>query len=349
MRAEATADVIEDADLLRWRMHAQFAGAAHGVAEIARRSAGLQAQDGPAVGPALRARGLRGPEKLRQAYEAGEVVSTWLMRNTLHLVPAQDAGWLLGLFGERNLSAGERRRRELGLTARVCAEALAALPALLDEPRSRADLIAGLRARGVAVEPSGQAPAHLMAYAAAHGVLCRGGEVSPREPGYRPLPAGGRELDGAQALAELARRYAAAFGPAAPADFAAWSGLTRAAARRGFEAAGLTEAAPGLYAAPGAAPPPPGPPLVRLLGPYDTYLLGYRSRDLMLDPSRAARINAGGGVIRPALVVDGRVLGTWRREGVQVLVEPFGRLPSSLRPAVEEEVADVGRFLGVRN
>jgi hypothetical protein len=91
--------------------------------------------------------------------------------------------------------------------------------------------------------------------------------------------------------------------------------------------------------------------VVRLLGRFDDYLLGWRGRDLILDPRFARRIQAGGGWIHPALVVDGRVVGTWRarRAGdrLEVTVEPFGRLPPGVRPGLEAEVADLGRFLGV--
>ncbi|MFG2824022.1 winged helix DNA-binding domain-containing protein [Kitasatospora sp. NPDC048365] len=308
--------MIEDEALRRWRMHTHFADGPDGVAALARRAAGLQAQDASAVRRQLAARGVAEPERAGAAYAAGEVVSSWLMRGTLHLVPAADARWLTGVFGPRVVAGGARRRRELGLDEPLLERALAVLPELLETPATRAGLVAGLRERGVPVEPDGQAPHHLMAYAAAHGVLCRGSE----EPTYRPLPAG-RSPEPEDALAELARWHAGAFGPVGPEDFAGWSGLGLTAARRAFAAAGLVEVAPGLSVLPGAQPPPEGPPLERLLGPYDCFLLGYRDRRLMLDEAHAKRINAGGGVIRPAVVRDGLVVGTWRPEGGPGTVE----------------------------
>jgi hypothetical protein len=90
---------------------------------------------------------------------------------------------------------------------------------------------------------------------------------------------------------------------------------------------------------------------VRLLGRFDGYLLGWRGRDLVLDPRFARRVAAGGWV-HPVVVVDGRVAGTWRarRTGgrLEVTVEPFtGRLPRRTGPGLEAEAADLGRFLGV--
>nr|WP_179419323.1 crosslink repair DNA glycosylase YcaQ family protein [Streptomyces sp. TLI_235] len=336
---------MDEEELLRRRMHAQFGRPSGRAAAAARASAGVQAQDAPAARLALRARGVADPVEPGRALAAGETVVLALMRGTLHLVPAADARWMLGLFADRNLAAGARRRRELGLTEEVCARALDLLPDLLDVPRSRAELVRLLNGQGLGIEPKGQAPAHLMGFATAHGVLCRGADVAPREPGYVPLPAGGPAP--ADPAAELAGRYLAAFGPAAAADFALWSGLPLREARRAVAAAGAVEAAPGLFAAPGVEPPPAGPPTVRLLGAYDNFVIGYRDRDAMLPPEFGRRINAGGGIVKPALVADGRVLGVWRREKGALVVQPFAPLSAAVREGLAAEAAAVGAFLQV--
>jgi len=312
------------------------------------------------------------------------VVRTWVMRGTLHMVAAEDAGWLVALLGPGFAAGNRRRRLQLGLDDDRCERALAALPAVLAAgPLSRADLVAGLAAEGIEIPPQGQAPAHLVGYAAMRGLVCRGPDLAGDEASYVLLEdwAGpGRSLGPDDALAELARRYLAGHGPAAPEDLAAWSGLPAGRARRAVEliAGELDEVAldgrrlwapagppdppdpPGDH--PGGPPDPPDPPgdhpgragpVVRLLGRFDDYLLGWRDRDLVLDPGFARRIQAGGGWIHPAVVVDGRVVGTWRarRAGgrLDLEVEPFGdRLPRGARPALEAEATDLGRFLGVK-
>ncbi len=97
--------------------------------------------------------------------------------------------------------------------------------------------------------------------------------------------------------------------------------------------------------------PPEGPPLVRLVAGYDPYLLGYRRRDLAVPPRHARRIHPGGGLLHPALLVDGLALGTWRskRRGtrVEVAVEPFGALAANVDRVIDDEVEDLGRFLGL--
>jgi hypothetical protein len=61
-----------------------------------------------------------------------------------------------------------------------------------------------------------------------------------------------------------------------------------------------------------------------------------------------------GGMIRPTVIRDGRVAGRWRlvrptrRTAPHVVeVRLFGRSSRALRSAIEDEVADIGRFLGV--
>jgi hypothetical protein len=82
---------------------------------------------------------------------------------------------------------------------------------------------------------------------------------------------------------------------------------------------------------------------------FDEFLLGYKDRDLVLDPAHAQAIVPGGnGIFRRTLVRSGRVVGTWRR------VVSRGRLDldvTGLRPldrddraAAERELAGFARF-----
>ncbi len=318
------------------------------VAELVGALAGVQAQEPAAAALALRARSrgldLAAVERARD--EQRSVVWTWAMRGTLHLVAAEDAGWLLGLLGPIFAAAGRRRRLALGLDDELCERALVAVREVLSDsgPLARAELVAALAGRGVAIDAAGQAPAHLVAYAALRGVVCRIGPS--REPRYALLdewlgaPAAALEPD--DALAELGRRYLAGHAPAEPQDLAAWSGIGLRRARRAFELAG-------------AAPPEPMGPAqnarTALLGHFDPYLLGWASRDLVLDPRHARRIQAGGGFIAPAILVDGKVAGTWSRarrgERLTVELDPFNVLPQPAREALAREVSDVARFLGL--
>ncbi len=340
-----------DAELRALRLRAQrlTGPPATGVAGLVARLCGVQAQDPVAAALALRARSrgldLAAVERARDSDRS--VVWTWAMRGTLHCLAAEDAGWLLGLLGPIFAAAGRRRRLALGLDDELCERALATLAQVLAErgPLARGELADGLIARGLAIDRSGQAPAHLVGYAALRGVVCRIGPS--REPRYALLDdwlgAAPVALEPDAALARLASRYRAAHGPAGPEDLAVWSGIGLRRARRAFSL---------IDDEPSAAAPPPAEGHVALLGHFDPYLLGYASRDLVLDPRHAKRVQAGGGFIQPTILVDGVVAGNWSRnrrgQELDITLEPFAELSSGAVHALEVEARDVARFLGFR-
>jgi len=357
--------------LLRLRSQRLAGERATGVRDLVGGMGGLQAQHTAAARLAVRVRseGLDAAAVTRACNQERSVVRTWAMRGTLQMVAAGDVGWLVALLGPGVARAGRRRRRQLGLGDEVCARALPAMRTILagGGQRTRAELVAGLAAEGVAVDPGGQAPAHLVVYAATQGLVCRGPDLPDDEPTYVLL----EEWVGAQpalepeaALARLARCYVAGHGPAGARDLAAWAGIPLGQARRGLQGAGgdldevevagepawmLAGAGGPDTGGPDTAGPDTAGPCVRLLPHFDAWLLGYRSRELVLDPRFARRIQAGGGWIHPAVVVDGRVVGTWRQqrrgERLTVAVAPFGRLDPAVRSGLEAEAADLGRFL----
>ena len=146
--------------------------------------------------------------------------------------------------------------------------------------------------------------------------------------GAAPAP----ELAGAErdaALAELARRYLAAHGPAAPADLAAWSGLPLRDARAGLKAIAseLAERNDDLVDLAAREPAPDAIP-ARLLGAFDPYLLGWKDRAFAVPARHAKRVHPGGGMLRATATVDGRAVGTWSAPRGDVELEPFGRLPA---------------------
>ena len=66
-----------------------------------------------------------------------------------------------------------------------------------------------------------------------------------------------------------------------------------------------------------------------LLPAFDEYLVAYRDRGAVLDARDAKRVNDGGGMLSPCVVLDGRVVGTWRRTlaraGVTIALALFAK------------------------
>jgi Winged helix DNA-binding domain len=354
LRADQLRAVRVRAQLLSGDRPADVAAAVSRVA--------IQAQATGAARLAVRARttGLCAADVDRAVGEDRAVVRTWLMRGTLHMVAAADVHWMVGLLGQGFAAAGRRRRLELGLDDRTCERGVAAIAAVLADsaPLTRAQLVQRIAEHGVRLDPTTQAPAHLLAYAALHGLIGRGPEAAGDEATYVLLDTWvkrGERTVPDDPLAELARRYLLGHGPAAARDFQAWSGLPAARVKDAF--ARLADEVREIET-------PDGPQLVpstmdlapraeragRLLGHFDAYLLGYRGRDLILEPRFARRIQAGGGIVRPAAVVDGRVVGTWQLRRARVsrlVIEPFETLPRRVAELMAADGRDIARFLGI--
>jgi uncharacterized protein YcaQ len=193
------------------------------------------------------------------------------------------------------------------------------------------------------------------------GVLCVGPSGDDGKPTYVLLDdwvPRVRTPSRETALGELARRYFAAYGPATIGDLSAWSGLPIAEARTAVTdaKASFTEVAIQGQPAFVLRDRPqqtaiPATPEVRLLPAFDTYLLGYRRRDLAVPPALQRRLQRGGGWIHPAVVVNGRAIAVWslRKSGERgvLTIESSGLITRAVRAGVEAEVADISRFLAI--
>jgi hypothetical protein len=339
------------------------------VAAVATALCGIQAQYAATAALAVRARssGLLAGDVEAARVGQRAVVLTWCQRGTLHLLGVDDLSWLLPLIGPV-FTRVSRRREQLGLDAATLTRGEAALREVLggQGPLTRAAIASRLRSRGLALE--GQAVPHLLAYAAHRGTICYGpGEgakptyVLLRDwlPGWGDGPRG---LPRERALAELARRYLDAYGPATPQDLAAWSGLPLSEARAAWGAiaadvlAVRVDGSEAWLSRSRRAWPEEAErraaPAVRLVAGYDPYLLGYRRRDLAVPAPHARRVHPGGGLLHPTLLVDGLAAGTWRTNAqgkrLVVAVQPFEPLAPAVRQGLRTEAQDVGRFLGAR-
>lgn len=85
---------------------------------------------------------------------------------------------------------------------------------------------------------------------------------------------------------------------------------------------------------------------------FDEYLLGYKDRSAVLAAAHADRVCPGGnGMFAPTMVVDGRVVGTWKRaikkSSVAIEAMPFATLPKTARRAFDEAAARYAAFIGL--
>ncbi|MGJ0202999.1 DNA glycosylase AlkZ-like family protein [Leucobacter sp. gxy201] len=363
MTASATA--VTDDELLRLRMrslglNARGADAADAVpslqgsssgseriAATARRMLAVQGQDWRAAQWAL---GVRTPGStiadVRAAYATGLIVRSWPMRGTVHVVAAEDIRWMQRATNARVLAGAPKRREYLGMSdadldrlVDVSQQALAGGASHDRDSLSSVWTEAG-------IEWPSNWRYHVIWWLCQNGIAVFGppGETGePRLVLARDWIAAPRELDGDDALAELAGRYAAARGPVHAKDLAWWAGLPVRDARRGMELAAeagrlapvhrenASGAAAALWAAPealekldalrsaeaasaGAGAGAGFTAETLLLPAFDEHLLGYAERTPQLGAGQLDRIVPGrNGMFLATVVRGGRTVGTWKR------------------------------------
>ncbi len=288
----------------------------------------VQAQDlpGALLSVALRVAS-PAPGQLTQAFDTGQIVRSWPMRGTLHLVPAVDLGWMLSLTSARMIAGAATRRREVGITDQALNTgrelALAALDGGAALPRK--ELFEIWRTAGLLAHS--QTAVHLLGLLCQQSVLVLG-PLAGREQlvvSYADWIPEPRHLDRPEALAELARRYLRSHGPATVADLTRWASVTLTEARAAIAAVrdefdSLTFDGvehlhePGLIARWQAHRDEVAQ--LRLLPGFDEFILGYRDRSFAVAHEHAGRLVPGNnGMFRASIVTDGQVIGVWRRGG----------------------------------
>ncbi len=142
----------------------------------------MQAQDFTAARWAI---GVRAPGSsvadVRRAINDAQIVRSWPMRGTLHFVPAEELGGMLGLTAPRVLAGMKTRRGQLGPSEAILAWARdAALSSLAGGRQlSWAGFLATLEADGIST--TGRSGYHLIARLDLTGPIYWGSEVGSRQ------------------------------------------------------------------------------------------------------------------------------------------------------------------------
>lgn len=340
----------------RLRAHGISAPLGSSPADAVRHLAAMQAQDYHA---ALWAVGLRTADATQADVEAaiarGEIVRTWPMRGTLHLLAREDVRWMVALLAPRVQAANAGRiARELGLDATTLARGHRVVERALSTgtPMTRADLYACLDAAGIVSRD--QRGLQLLNWLAHESVICHGPRLG-KQPTFVLMdawvpPAAALPRD--EALHRLALRYLQGHGPATAADLAWWSGLTHKDARQALTLASSAveqETCEGItWWWRSDAPAPSRSRAVHVLPAFDEYLIGYRDRTPVLDAAQTRRVFSVNGLVAATAIVGGRVAATWKRAVADgdVVFDPLRPLADAEHASLLRAAQRWRRFLG---
>jgi len=296
---------------------------------------------------------------IERALADKEIIRTWPMRGTLHFVAAADIKWLLELLTPRIVKgSASRLRKQFGLDEAIFTQSKKILVGALEGGKQiRRDEIYRILEANQINTADGRG-LHIVSRLSEDGVICFGAREGKQQTfalldEWAPTA---RRLKRDEALAELAGRYFTGHGPATWQDFAWWSGLVAGDAKTAVEMVQSQfeqETIDGqryLFAS-SIEVNKTEAPTGYLLPAYDEYTVAYKDRSAALSPEFAKLANSGYGIFNPTIVIDGQIVGTWKRalrkDALLITPSPFKRLNDGETRAVAAAANRYGEFLGL--
>jgi hypothetical protein len=334
-------------------------------ADVVRRLIALQAQYSAAVPVAV---WTRCPQVERDWVESSwlnsrQLVKTWMLRSTLHVIAAQDLPLLVQAFGkiyEAEYVRFIERRRGIAQDGYEQANA-AILEALSSGPLTRSALhsaVPQLERIGAAewgVDVKGLAFQGQIVVAGRQGVE----PVFARRKDWLEGLEWSEERPEQEAQQSVLRRYLEAFAPAAPRDFAHWAGITTRLAQsifatledelRMIEVEGWKGSQYILAKHEAELRQADMLPPVMVLPKFDALLVGYARPPRFVRHEDYKQVYGASGQIEAIVLVDGEAAATWRIEQngkqLQFKLKPLSLDLENALDAVQTAFEGLGAFL----
>ncbi|MGI8419748.1 MAG: winged helix DNA-binding domain-containing protein [Candidatus Levyibacteriota bacterium] len=248
-----------------------------------------------------------------------KIVRSWPMRGTLHFTAAEDLKWLLKLLAQRVTNQNAFRYRQLELDEEIFNKSRKNIETALagNKQLSRPEIYKLLNDANIVTYD--QRGIHILGKLARECVICFGVKHGKQQTFvlFDEWISSSKELTKVESLAELAKRYFQSHGPATLQDFVWWTGLTMADAKIGLETIKTQFESADFNGHTYWFPRPKNilkiPSEVLLLPSYDEYTVAYKDRSAVLDPQHAKNNDTGNGIFHPPIVIDGQVVGLWKR------------------------------------
>ncbi|HYG21033.1 MAG TPA: winged helix DNA-binding domain-containing protein [Ohtaekwangia sp.] len=294
---------------------------------------------------------------VEKAFNAGHILRTHVLRPTWHFVLPEDIRWMLRLSAARLKATARSMHRKLGIDEKVLRRSNSLIAKALEtEPFLTRGVLQGILQKGKVI--TDDIRLGLLLFNAEQDEIICSGPRQGKQFTYSLLDkqvTRPKSLPHEEALAEIGRRYFLSRGPATLQDLAWWAGLTSSDAKKSLEMnnghlasselSGITywfskEMDDGNKLKPQKS--------VQLLPAFDEYAVAYKDRSAILDPAFAQQ--AGNGIFKPVVIVDGKIAGIWKgrevKGNMQVRVEGFSTVVKARWKQVTAAAARYADFLG---
>ncbi|HEX7295444.1 MAG TPA: winged helix DNA-binding domain-containing protein, partial [Pyrinomonadaceae bacterium] len=298
-------------------------------------------------------------ESIERAFNEGKIIRTHVMRPTWHFVAPQDVRWLLELTAPRvNIASGSAYRK-FELDGQVFRQTTKVLLRALKGGKhlTRSSLRRILNEAGVSAD-DGIRLGYILLRAELDRVICSG----PRDGNqftyalFDERVPHTKRIERDQALAMLTEAYFRSHGPASLQDFMWWSGLTAVEAKSGINMVQdyLTRISFGdkVFWAPKCEENMNiKATSACLLADFDEYVVAYKDRSALC--ATTDQLTITNGILGRTVIVDGKIVGTWKQTNdqgqVTIAVQPYRSLKKSALLAIGTAVNRYAKFLGTTN
>ena len=256
----------------------------------------------------------------KAAFDDGSIIRLHLMRGTWQLLSADDYWWMLDLCAPKAIAVTRgwmsSNRISIPEKEQMDIRDILAQTAADKGSVTKEDFVQALDEREIRMD------AHRLSYhirmAELTGTLCSG-DLLPMKATYalsadkvRPRNA----IDRDEALMRFARNYFRSRQPATLEDFVWWSGLNIGDCRRAIALLGNSIHAVKwkgreFYLTDDCRTRGFRTGKCLLIPPYDEYLIGYKSRDIVLPTEHTHRAHNNSGIFQPIIAHDGIICGNW--------------------------------------
>ena len=256
----------------------------------------------------------------KEAFDSGRIIRLHLMRGTWQLVSAEDYWPFLELCAPKAIAVTRGWMHSNKIT--IPDEEITVIRDILVRTVAdkgsvtKEDFVQALAERDISMDD------HRLSYhirmVEMSGTLCSG-DLLPMKATYaltadKVKPSG--KIDRDEALMLFTRRYFQGHQPATLEDFVWWSGLNISNCRKGIALLGNfihVERYQGrdFYLSDDCRTRGFRKGKYLLIPPYDEYLIGYKSRDIVLPPEHRHCAHNNSGIFQPVIARDGIICGNW--------------------------------------
>ena len=256
----------------------------------------------------------------KKAFDDGRIIRLHLMRGTWQMVSAEDYWPMLELCATKAASVikGWMSSNKISIPDEELKRIREILAQTASDKRSvtKEDFVQALAEKDICMDD------HRLSYhirmAELSGTLCSG-DLLPMKASYALTASKIKpkvKIDRDEALMRFTWKYFQSRQPATLEDFVWWSGLNISDCRKGIELLGNTlhiERWKGrdFYFTDDCRTRGFRKDKFLLIPPYDEYLIGYKSRDIVLPPEHRHRAHNNSGNFQPIIAHDGIVCGNW--------------------------------------